>query len=75
METEKQYYLINEKGEYFIRNEFNAKAYFLSAKQNDTPPVTAFCRGEWEINKKKKYLEERGSGFTTLELKEYEKPI
>lgn len=70
METEKQYYLINEKGEYFIKNDFHAKAYFLPAKEDGKPPVTAYCRGEYEIGRKKKYLEDWGSGFKTLELKE-----
>lgn len=67
--------MLNEKGEYFTRHDFNGKAFFLPAKEDGTPPVTAFCRGEWEITNKKKYLERYGSGFVTLELKEHEEPI
>ena len=30
MEESNQYYILNEKGEYFVRNDFNGKAYFLA---------------------------------------------
>lgn len=75
MEKEKQYYMINEKGEYYVGHDFNGKASFLPAKQDGNIPVTTYIRGEWEITNKKKYLEKWGSGFKTLELKEYEEPI
>lgn len=75
MNKEKQYCMINEKGEYFTRNDFNGKAFFLPAKKEGNIPVITYIRGEFEITRKKKYLENHGSGFKTLELKEYEKPI
>jgi len=75
MEESNQYYILNEKGEYFVRNDFNGKAYFLAPYVDGSIPITCFLNGLWHAEKKIFYLKNYGSGFKTLELKEYEKPI
>ena len=74
-QQDKQYYIVNERLEYFTRNDFNGKAFFLPAKEDGTAPVIAYVRGEWEAHNKMRYLEVYGSGFKALELKPVEDEI
>lgn len=50
------YHIVDEKGDYFLSNDFNGKANFIPANADGTPPCTAFCMPKWTCEKKVSYL-------------------